>query len=374
MLSEFGSQTVVPQVTNPFSGFHYALDVISQSMFGETFKTLQDPTNRWMTTSLERGNRHMYLQLAWPTLFQILGLFMNAEVLSYPQFFKESRMFLDLCENCITQGSAKQRSSIFQLMQAELPDDVTDEELHVDAYSFMRGGAYYPVRYSLHSTWLTSSLGGDMVAVTIAATFFYIKQNPRILRNLKHEIRTTFGSQKPISGPKLDGCTYLRACVDEALRMAPPGPGVFWRTSSSHHVIDGIALPAGTEFGVCIYAMHYNNAIFDEPETYKPERMIRKDPDAYSAREALIPFLRGFRACPAQKLAYATILLPIARLLWEFELYSGELVSASKGPSDVLETERAEPLVSVTPQRTKVFPQIDVFGSHISGPVVSFNP
>lgn len=109
-------------------------------MFGETFNTLQDPTNRWMTTSLERGNRHMYLQLAWPSLFQILGLFMNVELLSYPQFFTESKMFLDLCESCITQGRVKQKSSIFQLMKSELLEGVTEEELHVDAYSFMRGG------------------------------------------------------------------------------------------------------------------------------------------------------------------------------------------------------------------------------------------
>lgn len=103
---------------------------------------MQDPINRWMTTSLERGNRHMYLQLAWPTLFHVLGLFMRVELLSYPQFFEESKMFLTLCENCINQGGAKLRSSIYQLMKAELPDEVTDEELNVDAYSFMRGGMY----------------------------------------------------------------------------------------------------------------------------------------------------------------------------------------------------------------------------------------
>ncbi|KAI8933010.1 hypothetical protein NX059_009659 [Plenodomus lindquistii] len=347
-------------------GFHYALDVISQSMFGEKFNTLQDPTNRWMTESLERGNRHMYLQLAWPSLFQILGLFINIESLSYPQFFKESKMFLDLCERCITLGSSKKEGSIFQLMKADLPDDVDDDELHVDAYSFMRGG-------------------GDMVAVTIAATFFYLKHNPDILQKLQHEIRTTFGSKKPTTGPTLDSCTYLRACVDEALRMAPPGPGVFWRTSSSHRVIDGVNLPVGTEFGVCIYALHYNNEIFDEPETYQPERMLKVDSEVSSAREALIPFLRGFRACPAQKLAYATILLPIARLLWEYELDSGESGSDPQ-TSDLLQTEQTEAQVlknewapvptlpaSQGPQHTKVFPQVDVFGSHISGPVLLFN-
>ncbi|KAH6641977.1 cytochrome P450 [Boeremia exigua] len=318
-------------------GFHYALDVISQSVFGESFNTLQDPTNRWMTASLERGNRHMYLQLAWPTLFHVLGLFMRVELLSYPQFFKESKMFLTLCENCIKQGKAKLKSSIYQLMKAELPDDVTNEELDVDVYSFMRGG-------------------GDMVAVTIAAAFFYIRQNPQILRDLQHEIRTVFGSETPTSGPKLDSCTYLRACIDEALRMAPPGPGVFWRTSSSPRVIDGISLPAGTEFGVCIYALHYNDSIFDEPERYRPERMIKQNATATSAREGLIAFLRGFRACPAQKLAYATISLPIARLLWDFDLNSIEQASNTKA------------------QHNKLFPQVDVFGSNISGPVISFKP
>jgi cytochrome P450 len=207
-----------------------------------------------------------------------------------------------------------------------------------------------------------------MVAVTIAATFFYIKQNPQILQNLQHEIRTTFGAHKPTSGPKLDSCAYLRACVDEALRMAPPGPGVFWRTSSSHHVIDGITLPVGTEFGVCIYALHYIHAIFTEPETYKPERMMTTESEASTAREGLIPFLRGFRACPAQKLAYATILLPVARLLWEFDLDPGKPIPPPEA------SRQAQTLGLITPQHTKVFPQVDVFGSHISGPVVSFKP
>lgn len=195
-------------------------------------------------------------------------------------------------------------------------------------------------------------LGGDMVAVTIAATLFYIRQKPQILEQLQREVRTVFGSEKPKTGAKLNSCTYLRACVDEALRMAPPGPGVFWRTSSIDQVIDGVLLPAGTDFGVSIYALHYNNVIFDDPERFMPERMMDHGQKESTSREALIPFLRGFRACPAQKLAYATILLPIARLLWEFEL---ELVDPT----------------SPTPQ---IFPQVDVFGSRISGPVLTFQP
>ncbi|KJX93675.1 cytochrome P450 like protein [Zymoseptoria brevis] len=311
-------------------GFYYALDVISQSIFGESFRTMEDPTHRWMTVSLERGNRHMYLHLAWPSLFQRLGLFLDVEPLTYPQFRRESRLFLELCENSLALGTMGSKSSIFAMMKRELPKGVTDEELHVDAYSFMRGG-------------------GDMVAVTIAATMFYVMQDSRILRRLQREIRTTFVDEPPTLGPELDGCVYLRACIEEALRMAPPGPGVFWRQASSCLTIDGIRLPAGIEFGVSIYAFHYNSSIFDDPEVYKPERMMDS-----AQRGALIPFLRGFRACPAQNLAFASILLPVARFIWQFEL-----VGAPGNGS---------------PGEKKLFPQVDVFGSSIQGPIVSFQP
>ncbi|CAK1366757.1 unnamed protein product [Cercospora beticola] len=326
--------------------FYYALDVTSQSMFGEKFQTMQDPTHRWMTESLERGNRHMYLQLAWPSLFRIIGYFMEAERLSYPQFHEESKQFLDLCEYCLSQAELKEKRSIFGLMKAELPDDVNDDELHVDVYSLMRGG-------------------GDMVAVTIAAAFFYITQNQATLQKVQEEVRSVFTSKPPAIGPELETCAYLRACVDEALRMAPPGPGVFWRTSSSDLIIDGVLLPAGVEFGTSIYAVHYNSEIFDEPEEFRPERMMWKGEKDSAQREGLIPFLRGFRACPAQKMAHATILLSLARLIWEFKVdrtSPGVDTRAVKAQGTTLQDAR------------KLFPQVDVFGSRIEGPVLSFRP
>ncbi|KXS97939.1 hypothetical protein AC578_3403 [Pseudocercospora eumusae] len=323
------------------TGFYYALDVISQSVFGDSFKCMYEATNRWMAESLERGNRFMYLHLAWPSLFQILGLFVDVEPLAYPQYHQESKMFLDLCKKSRERGILREQGSIFNLMKNDLPKGVSDEELESDAYSFMRGG-------------------GDMVAVTIAATLFYITQNRDILEKLKHEIRTKFDRSPPRLDQTLESCRYLRACVDEALRMAPPGPGVFWRQSSSDLVIDGVHLPAGTEFGVSIYTVHYNGDIFHDPKAYSPERMIVKEGETWTDRAGLIPFLRGFRACPAQKLAYATILLPIARFIWEFEL---QIVQ----PGSVLEEE-------TTTDGTRLFPQVDVFGSRIEGPVISFRP
>lgn len=78
--------------------------------------------------------------------------------------------------------------------------------------------------------------------------------------------------------------------------MAPPGPGVFWRQSATPMTIDGLYLPPGIEFGVSIYSVHYNDAIFPEPKVFKPERMLGHSEESSKSREGLIPFLRGFRA------------------------------------------------------------------------------
>ncbi|KAI1737805.1 hypothetical protein F4680DRAFT_427939 [Xylaria scruposa] len=57
---------------------------------------------------------------------------------------------------------------------------------------------------------------------------------------------------------------YLRACIDESLRMSPPIPGTLWReqaaddTDSRPLVINGHVIPKGTYVGVNTYAIHHN--------------------------------------------------------------------------------------------------------------------
>lgn len=122
--------------------FYYALDVVSQSVFGATFDTMRNPTNRWMAKSLERGNRFMYLQLAWPKLFEWLAPFVDVNRLAYPEFSEESKLFLELCHSHIQKGREKASPSIYDLMEAEKPANVSQAELYVDAFSFMRGGKF----------------------------------------------------------------------------------------------------------------------------------------------------------------------------------------------------------------------------------------
>lgn len=69
------------------------------------------------------------------------------------------------------------------------------------------------------------------VFIALAGTLFYLMQQPQCLKKLREEIDRTFDNVDDIRlGNPLTGCVYLRACIDEALRMASAGPGISERT------------------------------------------------------------------------------------------------------------------------------------------------
>jgi cytochrome P450 len=70
--------------------------------------------------------------------------------------------------------------------------------------------------------------GSDTSALTLAATFFSLTHNERFLEKVMREVREVFKGQDVESvkpGAALNSCKYLRACLDEAMRMSPSVPG-----------------------------------------------------------------------------------------------------------------------------------------------------
>lgn len=96
--------------------------------------------------------------------------------------------------------------------------------------------------------------GEDTTATTITATFFYLSRNPRCYATLTSKIRSTFSSATDTRLDQLlSNCTYLRAVVDEAIRMWPPISGTLWRElpvgdkeSEKPLIVEGHVVPAGT--------------------------------------------------------------------------------------------------------------------------------
>lgn len=86
----------------------------------------------------------------------------------------------------------------------------------------------------------------------MSVALFYLSRNPEVYRKLAGEIRTTFSSGHDIrSGPRLTSCRYLRAVINETLRMSPSSIGTLWLQqdlalspeAGKPFVVDGCVVP-----------------------------------------------------------------------------------------------------------------------------------
>lgn len=162
----------------------------------------------------------------------------------------------------------------------------------------------------------------DTTGTALSGLSFYLARYPACYAKLQHEIRATFSNvEEIVSGDKLLNCKYLRACVEEALRMSPGVPGYLIRESPQDAVIDGHFIPAYTQIGVPGWTMHRDANIFPDPTVFKPERWLTEsEAELQRLRSVHFPFSYGPRACIGKNLAYNTIYLVMARIAFLFEI------------------------------------------------------
>ncbi len=134
--------------------------------------------------------------------------------------------------------------------------------------------------FSTQELWGESNLliiaGSDTTSTALAASFFYLVHDTSVLEKLQQEIRNTFEDvEEIVSGKKLNSCVYLRAVIDEAMRLNPPVGGLLPREVLPGGIeIDGMHFPEGTVVGTPHYAIHHSEAYFPRPFDWIPERWI----------------------------------------------------------------------------------------------------
>ncbi|KAI1777222.1 cytochrome P450 monooxygenase-like protein [Hypoxylon cercidicola] len=170
--------------------------------------------------------------------------------------------------------------------------------------------------------------GSDTVAVALSSTFFYLTGDPRRCQKLTREIRTTFASADEIVlGPKLSSCTYLKACIDEGMRLSPPVPSDLQReVLPGGLTIKGEFFPAGTNVGTSNWADTHSLEIYGDPDVFRPERWIVDESagvtkeDVARMRSMLHPFSSGPHRCPGKNLAMVELLIAVARTLYRLDV------------------------------------------------------
>lgn len=125
--------------------------------------------------------------------------------------------------------------------------------------------------------------GSDTTAISLSAIMYHLLHTPRVLGKLRAEIDefTAAGRcSEKITFRESQDMPYFQAVVKEALRMHSATGLPFWRAVPSGGAnLAGYFFPEGTVVGVNAWVPHYDEKVFPEPKTFRPERWIEAEND-----------------------------------------------------------------------------------------------
>ncbi|KAJ5207061.1 Cytochrome P450 E-class group I [Penicillium cf. griseofulvum] len=168
--------------------------------------------------------------------------------------------------------------------------------------------------------------GSETTATVLSGVTYLLLRNPRVLKKLQDEIRSTFTTEKEITLESCNKLEYCLAVLTEALRVYPPVPiGLPRVVDSQGDMIAGNWVPGGTVVSVPQLAANHSPANFTSPEQFIPERHLDDPRFANDSKTAMQPFSFGPRNCIGRNLAYVEMRIILARMIFNFDMELDQL-------------------------------------------------
>lgn len=292
----------------------YSFDVISTIAFGQSFDMLHTHTWRWLPLCLQQMSAFLYAAGFASGHGPLLGFFQWLLRTSWP-----SRLGLTTAVQAqryagLAADQVQRRGDRLKTEEGAPTPDRRDIFGHL-----MKARVHDRADLASESSLLIAA-GSDAVRFSIAATVFYLLKNPGAKEKATAEIRALDLGQDGLNESKLSTLKYLRACIDEAMRLSPPKAGSIPReTGPGGIIIDGVSIPEGMSVATSTYALHRDPEIYKQPGEYRPERWLKRphDPRLYAA---FTPFLKGPRACPGKAVAYVAMQTALFHMLREYDI------------------------------------------------------
>jgi cytochrome P450 len=161
--------------------------------------------------------------------------------------------------------------------------------------------------------------GSDTTAIAMNNAMYMLLKNPACLATLRKEIDSVLDEDDVVAPyDKVKHLPYLRACLDESMRIFPPTTfGLPRRTPEEGAPILGDYIAGNTSVSMSSYVAHRNEQVFPEPEVYRPERWLEEG--GKELQPFFIAFSAGARGCIGRNISYLEQMVLLASLLHRFE-------------------------------------------------------
>lgn len=162
--------------------------------------------------------------------------------------------------------------------------------------------------------------GSTTTAIAMTNTLYLLLANPKCLAKLREELDETLDEEDVVAPyEKVKYLPYLRACLDESMRIWPPTSHPLLRaTPPEGSNILGEYIPGNTTVGMSAFVAHRNAEIYPEPDKYIPERWLGeagKELGPY-----FIAFSAGARGCIGRNISYLEQTVTLASVLHRYNI------------------------------------------------------
>ncbi|CAI4211019.1 unnamed protein product [Parascedosporium putredinis] len=260
---------------------YLTFDIIAELTFGESLNLLGDPTHAPWLHGLHHGLKFIVIRailLELPILGSLLEVATTGPLKrKMYEHYQYSRALVD--KRFSFTGTGPEDLWKLALRHEHDGRGLTLEERHANAAMFLLAGS-------------------ETTQTTLSGTIYHLLMNKPAHTRLNNEIRTAFqhGGQISISG--VSRLPYIKAVMQEGLRVYPPG---------------GVAIGRYVTKGGIVACGHYlpEGVGFKANRSRKPEIMHRSSSYTVGARRA---------NSTTDSLAWAEMSLALAKLVWHADL------------------------------------------------------
>lgn len=158
--------------------------------------------------------------------------------------------------------------------------------------------------------------------------FLLLTQHPDKLDLLDTEIETVLQGRLP-SFSDLKNLKYLRAVIEETLRLYPPAYALFTRRAEADVNLSSVKVKKGDNIQIVPYTLHRSEKWFENAAAFEPARFIEAPT---WPKYAYLPFGAGPRVCIGQNFGLMEACLVTATILqrWRPKQIVGQVVPDAK--------------------------------------------
>lgn len=156
--------------------------------------------------------------------------------------------------------------------------------------------------------------GHETTALTLAWEMYLVGFDKAVQDRARAEAQSVLNG-RACTGGDVENLPFVRMIIDEALRMYPAA-GIISRTAQKADTLCDREIKPGDTVMIPIYALGRHQMLWDDPDSFRPERFAdRKAIDRY----AYLPFGDGPRICIGASFALQEAVIILATLLSRFE-------------------------------------------------------